>query len=432
MHLRLFAFLAIAAVISSIQSRAATPALTTLVSFNGFDGFDPLAALIIDANGNLFGTTFAGGANIDGGTAFEIIKTASGYASTPTILYNFCTQAGCTDGGSPQASLITDANGNLFGTTFAGGTNLEGTVFEIIKTASGYASTPTILYNFCTQAGCTDGAYPSAGLIIDANGNLLGTTLEGGANNAGTVFEISKTASGYASTPTILYNFCTQAGCTDGANPFASLIVDANGNLFGTTAVGGNSNCSPNYTCGTVFEIAKSANGYAGTPTTLVKFNYADGSEPQASLIVDAVGNLFGTTVVGGDLSCTDGCGTVFEIAKSANGYAGTPTTLVKFNYADGALPYAGLTADAKGNLFGTTSRGGANGNGAYGTVFEITGSGFVPPPLLAGTPGKPNCHGKSVSAVAQQYGGLAAAATVLGYSNVQVLQNNIDVYCAG
>jgi uncharacterized repeat protein (TIGR03803 family) len=137
------------------------------------------------------------------------------------------------------AGLIADADGNLFGTTVFGGANGGGTVFEIAKTAAGDASTPKSLVSFCALANCTDGQRPEAGLIADADGNLFGTTVFGGANGGGTVFEIAKTAGGYASTPTILVSFCALANCADGANPFAGLIADANGNLFGTARSGG-------------------------------------------------------------------------------------------------------------------------------------------------------------------------------------------------
>jgi uncharacterized repeat protein (TIGR03803 family) len=182
-----------------------------------------------DANGNLFGTTGQGGAN-NAGTVFEIAKTAAGYASTPTILVSFCSLANCADGRFPGGGLIADASGNLFGTTQEGGANGRGTVFEITKTASGYASTATTLVTFCSLANCVDGALPIAGLIIDASGNLFGTTTQNGANGGGgTVFEITKTASGYASTPTILVSFCSLANCADGAFPDGVLIADASG-----------------------------------------------------------------------------------------------------------------------------------------------------------------------------------------------------------
>ena len=169
------------------------------------------------------------------------------------------------------------------------------------------------------------GDFPIGGLIADANGDLFGTTAEGGAYGDGTVFEIAKTSSGYASTPTTLVSF----NVTDGEVPTGSLIADANGDLFGTTD-GGGANGD-----GTVFEIAKTPSGYASTPTTLVSFNGSDGVDPTGSLIADAGGDLFGTTHGGG----ANGYGTVFEIAKTASGYASTPTTLVSFNSSDGSLP---------------------------------------------------------------------------------------------
>jgi uncharacterized repeat protein (TIGR03803 family) len=188
------------------QSHAAS--LITIVSFDGGNGATPVAGLTADTNGNLFGTTSGGGVH-DGGTVFEIIKTAGGYANTPTTLVSFYALANCADGVNPQSGLIADANGNLIGTTLGGGAHQGGTVFEIIKTVGGYASTPTTLVNLCGLANCADGAGLVAGLIPDANGNLFGTTLGGGANHhKGTVFEIARTASGYAGTPTTLASFC--------------------------------------------------------------------------------------------------------------------------------------------------------------------------------------------------------------------------------
>jgi uncharacterized repeat protein (TIGR03803 family) len=464
MKLRICGLLAIAAIaVAPGLSHAATPTLTTLVSFDGTDISGP-TGLVVDADGNLFGTAEGGAYGY--GVVFEIAKTASGYASTPIILVSF----NGTNGEDPNAGLIADAIGNLFGTTYFGGACPlgDGTVFEIAKTNSGYARAPTTLVSF----GCTLSEAPSSGLIADANGNLFGATIRTSASSVfevaktgggyastitrltmfngvgvagrltidangnlfgatsqirpepfhGTVFEIAKTASGYASTPTTLYSFCAQVGCIDGAVPNAGLIADANGNLFGTTSEGGA------YGGGTVFKIAKTADGYASTPTTLVSFNLTDGASP-AGLIADAIGNLFGTTSEGGAY----GGGTVFKIAKTADGYASTPTFLVNFcampECTDGERPTAGLVADAEGNLFGTTVSGGAHG---YGTVFEITNSGFVPPGIFAGTPGNANCFAKSLSAVARKYGDLDAAAAALGYSSVPVLQNDLAVYCAG
>jgi uncharacterized repeat protein (TIGR03803 family) len=324
--------------------------------------------VIADAHGDLFGTTREGGVppGLADGTVFEIAKTATGYASTPTTLVSF----NHTNGSQPVASLIADAHGDLFGTTREGGVPpglADGTVFEIAKTATGYASTHTTLVTF---TGDSHGGAPYGSLIADAHGDLFGTTSGGGAPGPGTVFEIAKTAN--ASTPTTLVSF----NGTNGASPVGSLIADAHGDLFGTTSGGGVNND------GTVFEIAKTAHGYASSHTTLVSFNGANGAGPQGSLIADAHGDLFGTTSVGGaNGNGPFDSGTVFEIAKTATGYASTPITLVSFNVTNGAEPTGSLIADAHGDLFGTTANGGANGDSILsGTVFEITGSGFIPP----------------------------------------------------
>ena len=227
-------------------------------------------------------------------------------------------------------------------------------MFEITKAAAGYAATPAVLAIF----NGTNGSDPQNNLIADGNGNLFGTTWRGGANNDGTVFELAETSAGYVLNT--LYSF---TGVGNGALPNGGLVADANGDLFGTTQSGGANND------GTVFELARTATGYA-SPMTLVSFSGTNGSDLQGGLIVDANGNLFGTTQWGG----ANGDGTVFKIARTATGYANTPTILLNFNGTDGANPEAVLTADGSGNLFGTTNAGGANN---VGTVFELTNAGF-------------------------------------------------------
>ena len=318
--------------------------LISLTSFKGSDGEHPDAGLFADAAGDLFGTTIEGGAD-DDGTVFEVAKTESGYARTPITLVSFTS----ADGSFPCGALIADAAGDLFGTTQAGGVNDRGTVFEIVKTKGGYAAAPTTLVSFTSIPG---GSIPFGALLADAAGNLFGTTSQGGRDNDGTVFEISKTKHGYASTPTTLVSFKG----ADGANPFGSLIADAKGDLIGTTA--GNEQGSP----GTVFEIAKTRGGYASAPTVLASFTGPMGSNPSGNLIADAAGDLFGTTETG-----AYGYGTVFEIVKTNSGYA-APTSLVYFTAKDGDQP-AGLTIDASGNLFGVAHFGGPDNDG---NVFEI------------------------------------------------------------
>jgi uncharacterized repeat protein (TIGR03803 family) len=341
---------------------------TTLINFDGSAAL-PTTGLIADSAGNLFGTTLAGGSgtgqmhDLGGGTVFEVVKTASGYASTPTIVAgDFNGSFNGRTGDTPQ-ELIMDADGNLFGTS-GGGANGAGTFFEIPKTASGYESTHTVLFNF----NGTNGQAPSGPLIADSTGNLFGVTGSGGISNNGTVFEIMKTAGGYADAPTTLASFSGGAG---GLIPSDGLVADAAGNLFGVTSWGGFSDAQRSGGYGTVFEIAKTDSGYSSTPIILASFHGSDGARPIGGLIVDAAGNLFGTTAEGG----TSSNGTVFEIMKTTSSYDSTPIALVNFNGSNGDFPEASLTVDSTGNLFGTTAFGGANNNG---TVFELTGTGFV------------------------------------------------------
>jgi uncharacterized repeat protein (TIGR03803 family) len=318
--------------------------LTTPYSFcsqtNCTDGTVAQAALVQAANGDLYGTTYGGGTN-GYGTVFKITP-----GGTLTTLYSFCFQSGCTDGVEPYAGLVQAANGDLYGTAYGGGTNGYGTVFKITP-----GGTLTTLYSFCSRSGCTDGAYPYAGLVQAANGVLYGTTTSGGANNSGTVFKI--TTSG---TLTTLYSFCSQTNCTDGAAPSAGLVQAANGDLYGTSIFGGTNGG------GTVFRIATS-----GTLTTLYSFcsPCADGANPWAGLVQAADGEFYGTTFNGG----ATGTGTIFKITPT-----GELTTLYSFcsqtNCTDGAAPASGLVQDTNGDFYGTTPEGGANNEG---TVFRLS-----------------------------------------------------------
>jgi uncharacterized repeat protein (TIGR03803 family) len=337
--------------IPKTPSGYATP--VTIASFNGSDGSFPYSGVVMDAQGDLFGTTTTGGA-FGKGSVYEIAKTSSStYNSSPITLVSF----NGSNGSLPAGGLMIDANGSLFGTTELGGSNGGGTVFEVAKSSSGYSSALMTLTNF----NGADGATPAGTLIANAAGDLFGTTVNGG-NGSGTVFEIQNTSLGYASTPTTLVSF----NSSDGALPYSGLVSDATGDLFGTTWAGGLS-------FGTVFEIPKtdSASGYASTPSTLVNFSGTNGANPYAGLIIDANGNLFGTTAGGG----SSGTGTVFEISKGTSGYSSTLSTVANFNGTNGSYPYATLFADGTGDLFGTTWSGGTNN---VGTVFGIDGTDFA------------------------------------------------------
>ncbi|MGO4885140.1 MAG: choice-of-anchor tandem repeat GloVer-containing protein [Bryobacteraceae bacterium] len=325
-------------------------ALGTLLSFESTDGAGPNSVLVQGSDGNLYGTTYEGGVN-DLGTFFKIDTSGA-----LTTLYNFCSLSGCTDGDYPEGTLALAINGDFYGTTQLGGANGAGTVFQVDSTG-----TLTTLYNFCSLSGCTDGAYPLAGLIQAANGELYGTTANGGANGLGTIFKISVTT-GLLRT---VYSFCSLSGCTDGLEPFAGLIQGKSGDFYGTTLGGG---ASGN---GTIFKMTPT-----GTLTTLHSFNGGDGSEPTAPLVQAADGDFYGTTDYYGDDAhgAAYSGGTIFKITPS-----GTLTTLYDFcsqiGCADGYYPVAGLMQATDGALYGTTSQGGA---AAGGTVYRMTPSGTL------------------------------------------------------
>jgi uncharacterized repeat protein (TIGR03803 family) len=309
-------------------------AVTTLSSFDGSDGNIPVA-LIMDSAGNLYGSTQGGGASPElVGTLFELAKGSATIKTLAAFPVNL--------GAGPYGSLIMDGSGNLYGTTQFGGAANFGTVFELKKGSS----------KITTLASLDDavGAYPTAGLIMDQSGNLFGTTSGHGPFGAGTVFELTK-GSG---TITVLAAF----DLANGGSPNGGVIMDGAGNLYGTA------NDGASFDEGSVFEVVKGS----GTITTLASFDTANGASPYAGLILDTSGNLYGTTSSGG----ASGGGTVFELGKGS----GTITTLAPFDTANGAFPYAGLILDQSGNLYGTTEQGGTAG---VGTVFELVrGSGSI------------------------------------------------------
>lgn len=329
--------------------------LDVLASFNSTDGAGPISSVIMDTAGDLFGTTSAGGTG--DGTVFEVARTGSSYATTPSVLVDF----NGADGNVPEAGLLADSAGDLFGTSFEGGAYTDGEVFEITKLQGGYTNTPTPIVSF----NGLDGAAPQSVLVTDAAGDIFGTTGSGAEsyNAYGEVFEIVKTGNGYASAPLQLADFSG----ANGAIPVGPLIIDAAGNIFGTTY--GYTATADAY--GSVFEVVKTAYGYAA-PITLASFDSNDGANLDGSLAEDSNGDLFGTAARGG----ANGDGSVYEIVHGPNGYASTPVVLANFAGTNGTNPFGGLIADAARNLYGTTYRGGAYGDGE---VFEIakTGSSY-------------------------------------------------------
>jgi uncharacterized repeat protein (TIGR03803 family) len=319
---------------------------TVLYSFTGgADGSNPYGALIEDASGNLYGTAVEGGAN-GIGTVFKLAPDG-----TETVLWTF---AGA-DGTYPEAGLVLDTKGNLYGTTSYGGAGTAckggcGVVFKLAP--KGKSWTETVLHSFTNGA---DGSDPMASLIIDTTGKLYGTTVFGGANNEGTVFEVAPHG-----TETVLYSF---APGVNGSFPMAALMMDKKGNLYGT-GNGGGTGTACGGPCGVVFKLAPK--GKSWTETVLHSFtNGADGAFPTADVIEDKAGNLYGTTYTGGG---ADGDGIVFKLAPDD-----TETVLWTFTGTNGAQPEAGLIMDKKGKLYGTTLMGGANN---YGAVFEVAPDG--------------------------------------------------------
>src|SRR5271157_6097159 len=277
----------------------ATPAggLTTLHSFDLTDGADPIGGLVEGSDGNFYGTTSLGGTHPAAGTVFVI--SAAGSFRT---LHNFSG----SDGAVPTAGLVQGTDGNFYGTTSSNGPNGYGTVFKITP-----AGVLTTLYGFSSG----DGAYPYGALVLATDGNFYGTTLGGGVNGncdgldaCGTVFKITP-----AGVLTTLYTFCTQTNCTDGSRPYAGLVQASDGNFYGTTWQGG-TNCVPglNGGCGTVFKITPNGT-FTSLYSFCTQANCTDGKNPFYGSLVQATdGNLYGTTWLGGiATTCPNGCGTI-------------------------------------------------------------------------------------------------------------------------
>jgi uncharacterized repeat protein (TIGR03803 family) len=335
---------------------------TVLHSFTGYpnDGGNSYSNLVMGKGGVLYGTTSTGG-GIGAGAVFQLTPpSAAGGTWTETLVYSFGGVLGGHDGANPRAGVVIGANGVLYCTTARGGTQGNGTVFQLTPpTTPGGAWTETVLYRFTNLNG--DGANPYGGLVIK-HGVLYGTTVAGGSGcGCGVVFKLTPPATtGGAWTETILYSF---AGSSDGAYPEAGLVFGSNGALYGTTYQGGPAGL------GTVFQLAPPAKGKAWTKTTLYSFTSGtDGAYPFAGLTFGTNGALYSTTLNGG----TTGNGTVFELAPPAAA-GGTWTESILYNFSggsDGGAPYGGVAFDKNGVLYGATSAG---GTGGHGTVFQLT-----------------------------------------------------------
>jgi uncharacterized repeat protein (TIGR03803 family) len=322
----------------------------------GDDGMAPIAGVIFGLDGSLYGTTImGGGSGCNGfgcGTVFSLRPppTACKTSLCPwneTVIHRF---SGASDGAGPYSGVIFDGAGNLYGTTSGGGLTCGlvgcGVVYEISPSQGTW--TETVLYSF---TGGADGEGPEAGVVFDSSGSLYGTTTFSDTGN-GTAFQLAPSGSGW--TKKILHSF---GGVNDGIQPMGGLIFDQSGNLYGTTSRGGTSYG------GAVFGLTPSNGGWAYA--VLYSLYGCDGCGPHAGLVMDSAGNLYGTAPEEGAYNH----GSVFKLTPSSGGW--TFASLHDFKGgSDGDLPIGGLVFDADGNLYGTTSGGGAYG---YGVVFEIT-----------------------------------------------------------
>jgi uncharacterized repeat protein (TIGR03803 family) len=325
---------------------------STIYSFTGgTDGYHPLSGLTLDANGNLYGTTYWGGtvnsACTPGcGTVFQLIKTGGGWKFRRIHSFSGA------DGAQPVGNLNQDKTGNIYGTTSTEGGGGGGTVFRLSPVDGGHWMFATLYAGF---HGGNQGSNPHGGVIVDPKGNLYGTTNQS-IPGFGTVYELSAT-SGDSWKFRVLHTFQgTSAG--DGASPAGDLVRDKAGNFYGTTMSGGTGS-------GTVYKLTPS--GSKWSEALLQTFSGIDGALPEDGLALDAAGNLYGTTAAGGTF-CIN-CGTVFKL--TLQGSAWNFSSLYNFSAADdGAQPVGGVIVDSMGNLYGTTSTLGYWG---FGTVFEIS-----------------------------------------------------------
>lgn len=371
------------------------------------DAAEPDGVLIFDKAGNAYGVSYRGGTYLNG-TVYELSPSGSGW--NETILHNFNAAAG--DGQTPQGWLVMDSAGNLYGTTQYGGSRKLGIVYKL-SPASGGTWTEKIIHTFI---GGTDGRFPEAGLILDKKGNLYGTAYQGGTGGTcgglgcGVVFELSPKSGGSWSEK-ILHTF--KGGTSDGANPLASLLMDSAGNLYGTTGTGGA------HSGGTAFKLTPNSSG-GWTETILHSFNSSstDGSNPYCNLVFDSAGNLYGTTGGGG----ANQEGTVFKLVPGKSG-SWTESVLHSFGGpgTDGQFPFnSGVVFDSLGNLYGTTGEGGSSGEGTVFKLTPATGGGWTESVYVNfdSTNGIQPSYGLAVNAGniygAALYGGTQLAGTVI------------------
>jgi uncharacterized repeat protein (TIGR03803 family) len=362
------AFITVIIAISAIASASEAATYTRIYSFcaqaNCPDGSSPNTTVTLDSDGNIYGVTPSGGGESGAGTAFALIKKRTGYIYRK--VHSFCSQSNCTDGWEPSGQLIVDVNGSLYGVTQRGGKHDGGVVYQLIPNGQKTKWKSKVLYDFCRKANCVDGGQPYFALTYQGAGSgdrydgtspLYGTA-RGGKYGDGSAYRLSYVDGRTKRREDIIYDFCSQQNCVDGA--FGNgLIADAGGNLFGSTVSGG-----PNYGAGVVFELTPKANGkfkekvlYAFCGQT----DCLDGDEPLSPLLFGADGSLNGTMVFGG----ANTYGGVFSVLPTTSQEKVLYNFCSLANCADGDNPgNSGVAIDSNGAMFGTTAAGGANNDG--------------------------------------------------------------------
>jgi uncharacterized repeat protein (TIGR03803 family) len=347
-------FVGIFAVIFALALTAWASTEKVLWNFkSGTDGSEPWSNYFIsDAKGNLYAATAAGG-TYSAGTVFMLSP-----AGKETVLYEFKGQTN-RDGAYPHGRLAFDANGEIYGTTQGGGINGTGTVYRL-SPKSGGGWTEKVIYNF--SATGADGTAPSAGMTIAADGTMYSTAPDGGAFEAGTVFSLKKTSKGWKQT--VIQNL---NGSSNGGFPYEGLMMDTAGNLYGAAPTGGASGQ------GVIYRLSLTKKGWVETVLHSFTGQNGDGAGLYwIDLISDKTGNIYGATSFGG----TNGTGTVWELVYSTTKKSYSESILYEFGASgsgDGNNPYGGLAMDSKGNLYGTTLYGGPSN---IGTFYKLTKQG--------------------------------------------------------
>ena len=347
-------------VVAALGAMAVGQTESTLFTFTETGNFWPLGGFVEDASGNLYGAT-KGGGTYGAGTVYEMSPpTKSGGSWTEKTLYSFPTFG--NGGYIPSSEVIMDAAGNLYGTTWAGGDSVCncGTVYELVKPTTGGAWTETVLYNF--TAVNEDGRLPNSQMTMGANGTIYGVTQQGGAYNSGTIFQLAP-GTGGTYTESVLYSF---GNLEDADTPNGPMVMDASGALYGVTSLGGTLGD------GAVYKFVPGTNGNPGTETVLYSFgggkSSSYGDTPVGNLVFDSAGNLYGVTNAGGN-SSSDGI--VYELSPATGSW--TEKVLYTFNKNSGISPQGGLAWNATSSaLYGTTT----NQNGlttGSGSVFQLT-----------------------------------------------------------